>query len=176
MIIVAINSKGKIEERIQVIRDPQHHSVWGAFNIDGSKVLVPFSKNNTNYECVLNILAHKYDTLVFSKRKVDSMSKHIICLNGIYYLLDEKNIVRQDFGKMRITFSDSDCDEILESTTPYTTLPDYYDDLTEINKDHLWIGKDIDSGLWCCLDKNSTLISQSRKREDAIQTAIHNLS
>ena len=176
MIFVAINSKGEIEERIQVIRDPQHQSVWGAFNIDGTKVLVPFSKKHLNYECVLNILAQKYDTLVLSKRIVDKDSQHIVCINGIYHLLDDKSIIRRDFGKKRITFSDSDCNEIIESPTPYTTFPDYYDNLTEIQKDHLWVGKDIDTGLWCCLDKDGNVVSQSREHEDATQKAIHDLS
>jgi len=116
MLYLAKTKKGELE-RIQVIRDPKQLGIWGALNHDGTKVLVPFSKSNVNYECVLNTLIEKYETLTLSKRKVDTSYLHIICFNNQYYLYDDNGFCVKKFGKTRITFSNPGCGEITEHHT-----------------------------------------------------------
>jgi len=175
MLYLAKTKKGELE-RIQVIRDPKQLGIWGALNHDGTKVLVPFSKSNVNYECVLNTLIEKYETLTLSKRKVDTSYLHIICFNNQYYLYDDNGFCVKKFGKTRITFSNPGCGEITEHHTEEVNFPDYYEDINIIHNDLLWVAKDIDINQWVCLQKDGTVISQDAIKKTCIDQAIQKLS
>ena len=176
MIYLAKNSRGEIE-RIQVVRQAIYdygihsYTAWGAYNYDGSNILVPFTEENKTQDRVLNILVQEYESLCVSKRLVDHLGHHIVCVEKKYSIYNDEGHFIKSYGANRITFHDNKIVII-----PSTAFPDYYDQISEVQPNRLWCAKDIDTGLWCCLTKDSNVVSQSKVRENAIQEAVHKLS
>lgn len=185
MICLAKNKKGELE-RIQVVASVKPGSkptsatysrpLWGAYNIDGTKIIVPFTVAHLNYESVLNILLEKYDEVCLSKRRVDNGKLHIVCIDKQYYLYDEGKRIK-DLGENRMVFAHPGCGEFLERQTDYPEFPDYYDQIDPVYENNqLFSAYDIDTGKWVCLSAIGNVISQSNVKEDAIHQAVRRLS
>lgn len=174
MIYLARNEKGVLE-RIQVARARRwdQPASWGAYNIDGTKIIVPFDESHTNYESILNILLKKYKDVRLSRRSVDYGCLHIICINEQYGIYDDDGYPLYQLDEKGCYFSDKG---IPESKTPHARFPDYYYDVEVIHKDKLWVAKDIDTGKWVCLKADGSEVATHDVKEACTQSALRRLS